>query len=119
MITVKPANIDGYIAHFPQATQQAMQQIRKAILEAAPNAKEVISYSMPAFKINKVLVYFAGYEKHIGFYPAAAAIVAFKDELSGYKFAKGSIQFPLDKPMPLDLVKRITAYRVTADATPK
>lgn len=112
----KPNNADEYIAAYPADVQKRLQQIREAIKKAVPQAQEVISYAMPAYKVNSVLVYFAGWDKHIGFYPGAGAIAHFKDELSAYKGAKGSVQFPLDEPLPVDLINRIVAYRVTEDA---
>src|SRR5438093_686087 len=102
----KPANVDEYIAAFPQATQVIIGQVRNAIKKAAPQAEEVISYAMPAYRWNGILVYFAAYEKHIGFYPTGSAIAAFKKDLSVYKGAKGSVQFPLNKPMPLGLITK-------------
>ncbi|WP_343523606.1 DUF1801 domain-containing protein [Pedobacter sp.] len=111
----KPENIDQYIANFPAATQKMLQQIRETIHLAVPEAKEVISYGMPAFKQRGILVYFAGYAKHIGFYPAGSGIEAFKDEFSGYKWSKGAVQFPLDQPMPLDLINRITKFKAEHD----
>ena len=103
---------DEYIATFPKETQEVLQQVRTAIKTSAPKAEEVISYGMPAFKLHGMLVYFAGYKQHIGFYPTASGIAAFKDELSKYKNAKGSVQFPLDKPMPLALIKKMVKFRV-------
>ncbi|MFP9100541.1 iron chaperone [Flavobacterium sp. RHBU_24] len=105
-------NLDDYIAQFPQETQKLLQQVREAILETAPGAVESISYAMPAYKLNgKPLVYFAGYKNHIGFYATPTGHEAFKDELSKYKQGKGSVQFPVSEPMPLDLIKRIVAFR--------
>ena len=111
----KPENIDQYIADFPIETQKLLQQIREAIHKAVPEAKEVISYGMPAFKQNTVLVYFAGYAKHIGFYPTGLGIEAFKEEFTQYKWSKGAVQFPLDKPLPLDLITRITKFKAERD----
>ncbi|SMO39919.1 iron chaperone [Solitalea koreensis] len=111
----KPADVNEYIASFPVETQQRLEQMRAIIQEAAPQAKEVISYSMPAFKLNKMLVYFAGYKNHIGFYPTSSGISAFKQELSIYKNAKGSVQFPLDQPLPVDLIARIVKFRIDED----
>ncbi len=112
---LKPADIDAYISAFPTATQQLLQQIRMAIKEAAPQATEVISYGMPAFKQNNVLVYFAGYKNHIGFYPTGSGIEHFKEEISGYKNSKGAVQFPIDWPLPLQLIKEIVQFRVQDD----
>ena len=108
----KPANIDEHIAAFPTHTQALLQQMRSIIQAAAPKATEVISYAMPAFKMNGVLVYFAGYKNHIGFYPSASPIKFFKTELAAFKFSKGAIQFPLDKKLPLPLIKKIVKFRV-------
>lgn len=111
----KPENIDQYIADFPIETQKLLQQIRETIHKAVPEAKEVISYGMPAFKQNTVLVYFAGYAKHIGFYPTGSGIEAFKEEFTQYKWSKGAVQFPLNKPLPLDLITRITKFKAEKD----
>ena len=105
-------DISKYIASFPSEIQVLLEQVRLTINEAAPDASEVISYKMPAFKLNGILVWYAAYTRHIGFYPGASGIAAFKDELSVYKGAKGSVQFPLDKPLPFDLITRIVKYRV-------
>lgn len=104
--------IDGYIADFPPAVQQILQTIRATVREAAPGATEAISYQMPTFKLHGNLVHFAAYKNHIGFYPVPTGIEAFKEELSVYKQGKGSVQFPLDRPMPYDLIHRIVAFRV-------
>jgi len=104
--------IDEYIATFPKNVQIILQEIRQAIRDAAPEAKEVISYQMPAFKLNGILVWFAAFRNHIGFYPKASAIEAFKDKLSSYKTSKGAVQFPTDKPLPIDLVKEIVKFRI-------
>lgn len=108
----KSAEIDQYIADFPEKTQKLLQQLRSTILKAAPEAQEVISYKMPAYKYHGMLVYFAGYENHIGFYPTPAGISAFKEELAGYKMAKGSVQFPTDMPLPLQLITKMVEFRV-------
>ncbi len=108
----KPVNTDAYIAEFPKETQVLLEQMRKTIQEAAPGAEEIISYAMPSYKLHGILVHFAGYANHIGFYPGAAGIEAFKDALSSYKWAKGSVQFPIDKPLPLKLVTEIVKFRV-------
>jgi uncharacterized protein YdhG (YjbR/CyaY superfamily) len=104
--------IEDYINSFPAGTQKLLNQLRATIREAAPEAEEVISYQMPAFKLDGMLVYFAGYKKHIGFYPTASGISAFKIELSDYKSSKGSVQFPLDKPLPLELIRKIVQFRM-------
>ena len=105
--------IDEYIATFPPNIQAILQQIRTAIHEAAPDAEETISYQMPAFKQNGVLVYFAAFKDHIGFFPTGSGVEAFKDKISSYKTGKGTLQFPLDKPIPLDLIKEIARFRVS------
>lgn len=107
-----PATIDEYIAQFPEDIQQVLSQVRAVVKESAPQASEKISYQMPTFYLNGNLVHFAAFKRHIGFYPAPTGVEAFKEELSAYKNAKGSVQFPLDQPMPLDLIRRIVAYRV-------
>ncbi|NCT93507.1 MAG: DUF1801 domain-containing protein [Chitinophagaceae bacterium] len=106
------ATVDAYIASFPEATQALLNQMRKAILQAAPKAQEQISYMMPAYKLDGVLVYFGGYAKHIGFYPTGSAIQSFKDELTTYHTSKGTVQFPLDKKLPIGLIKRMVQFRV-------
>jgi len=108
----KPVNIDEYISGFPKETQKMLEQLRATIKKAAPKADEVISYSIPAFKLNGMLVWFAAHSKHIGFYPRGSGIEAFKKELSIYKGAKGSVQFPLDKPLPLGLITKMVKFRV-------
>lgn len=112
MKTVSINSVDGYIAGFPPKTKVLLEKLRAAIQKAAPKAEEVISYQMPAYKLNGMLVYFAGYDKHIGFYPMPSAIAAFQKEIAGYKQAKGSVQFPLDKPLPLALVTKMVKFRV-------
>lgn len=104
--------VDAYIATFPKPVQKILESLRKAIRKAAPDAEECISYKMPTYKQNGNLVHFAGYEHHIGFYPTPDAINAFANEIAGYKNAKGSVQFPLRDPMPLDLISRMTKFRV-------
>lgn len=104
--------IDDYIAVFPENVQEILQKIRETIQAAAPEAEEVISYQMPTFKLNGNLVHFAAFKNHIGFYPVPSSIEKFKKELSRYKGAKGSVQFPLDKPMPLTLIDKIVKFRV-------
>jgi uncharacterized protein YdhG (YjbR/CyaY superfamily) len=104
-------NVEEYIQPFPAGTKVALQQLRKTIRAAAPKAEETISYMMPAYKYHGMLVYFAGYKNHIGFYPGAGGIENFKKEIAVYKNAKGSVQFPIDK-VPLDLVTKIVKFRV-------
>lgn len=116
----KITNIDDYIATFPAAVKEHLQQIRETIRKAAPMAKEKISYGMPTFELNGNLIHFAGYKNHIGLYPAPQGVEAFKQDLSVYKGAKGSVQFPLGQPMPLELISRITKFRVEQNmAKPK
>jgi uncharacterized protein YdhG (YjbR/CyaY superfamily) len=106
-------NVDEYIKSFPQETQELLKKIRAAIKKAAPGAEEGIGYGMPAYTTNdRPLVYFAGFSKHIGFYATPSGHSEFSAELSRYKQGKGSVQFPLDKPLPLDLIARITKFRV-------
>lgn len=107
-----PKNIDAYIADFPADTQKLLEQMRATIKAAAPDAEETINYGMPTFTLQGNLVHFAGYKNHIGFYPAPSGIQAFQQELSVYKNAKGSVQFPLDQPLPLDLISEIVKFRV-------
>ena len=104
--------IDEYIATFPKNVQNILEELRRAIRESAPEAEEVISYRMPAFKLNGILVWFAAFKNHIGFYPKTSAIEAFKEELSDYEVSKGTVRFPLNKPIPFDLVKKMVKYRV-------
>ena len=112
-MNIAPKNVEEYIANFPIETQTILEQIRAIIKKTAPAAEESISYAMPAYKLNgKPLVYFAGYKKHIGFYATPTGHEAFEKELSIYKQGKGSVQFPLNKLMPLDLIQRITKFRV-------
>jgi uncharacterized protein YdhG (YjbR/CyaY superfamily) len=112
-MSTKPATIDEYIATFPQATQKELQKVRKTIHEAAPDAQETISYGMPTFKLDgHYLVYFGGWEKHIGFYALPSGTAAFQIQLEPYKTGKGSAQFPLDKPIPHDLIKQMVKFRV-------
>lgn len=108
----KPADFTEYIENFPPPTQKILKQIRTTIKKAAPNAEETISYGMPAFKLNGPLVYFAGYPKHIGLYATPSGHSAFKKELAKYKQGKGSVQFPIDEPMPTKLITQIVKFRV-------
>jgi len=104
--------IDQYISGFPTEIQILLEQVRATIREAAPDAKEAIKYAMPTFVLNGNLVHFAAFQNHIGFYPVPSGIVAFKEELSAYKNGKGSVQFPFNRPLPLDLIARIVEFRV-------
>ncbi|MDP4240178.1 MAG: DUF1801 domain-containing protein [Bacteroidota bacterium] len=107
----KPVDVNEYIAGFPVEIQSILEQLRLAIKAVAPEATEVISYGMPGYKLNGMLVWFAAFKNHIGFYPKAAAIEVFKGDLAIYKCSKGAIQFPLNKPLPLELIKRIVKFR--------
>lgn len=104
--------IDEYIEDFPKDVQAILKRIRETVHKAAPKAEETISYGIPTFKLYGNLVHFAGYKSHIGFYPTPSGIEKFKKELSAYKGAKGSVQYPLDQPIPYELIARITKFRV-------
>jgi len=114
-MTKKNPDIDNYIASFPKETQKLLEQVRNTVRKAAPEAEEAIKYGIPTLILNGNLVHFAGYKNHIGFYPAPQGLEEFKEELSGYKGAKGSVQFPIDQPLPLELITRITKYRVESN----
>jgi len=105
-------SIDNYISNFPPEIQEKLKEIRKVIKESAPEAVEKISYQMPTFVLHGNLVHFAAFKNHIGFYPTPSGIDAFKRELSEYKGAKGSVQFPIEKPLPYQLISKIVKYRV-------
>ena len=105
-------NIDTYIADFPKEVQKLLQEVRKTIHAAAPEAEEAIAYGIPTFKLNGNLVHFAGYKNHIGFYPAPSGLKAFQKEIAMYKSSKGAVQFPLDKALPLGLISKIVRFRV-------
>lgn len=113
--SLKFKDIDGYHSSCPSKIQKILQQLRQAIKQAAPKASETISYGMPAFHQNKTLVYYATHKEHIGFYPTPKPIVHFKKELENYNTSKGAIQFPIEKPLPLALIKKIVKYRVEED----
>ena len=112
MEKIPPQDIDAYIAGFPEDVQAKLEKLRATIHQAAPRAQEKISYQMPTFFLEGNLVHFAAYKNHIGFYPTPSGIEQFKDALSVYKSAKGSVQFPLDQPIPYELVGEIVAFRV-------
>jgi len=107
-----PKTIDEYIAGFPHDVQEILEKIRITIRKAAPDAKETINYQIPTFTLNGNLVHFAAFKKHIGFYPTPTGIEKFKRELAVYEGAKGSVKFPLDKPIPFALISRIVKFRV-------
>jgi uncharacterized protein YdhG (YjbR/CyaY superfamily) len=108
----KAANIDEYISGFPSDIQENLNKIRQVIKELAPAAQETISYGMPTFKLHGNLVHFAAFKEHIGFFPTPSGINAFKNELLLYDTSKGTIRFPLDKPIPFELIKKIVKFRV-------
>ncbi len=110
--TSRPTTIDEYIAQSPKAVQPTLRKLRSTIKEAAPEAEEKISYQMPGFFLNGQLVWFGVHTNHIGFYPTGEGIAAFKKELSGYKQSKGAVQFPLDQPIPYDLIRKIVKFKV-------
>lgn len=105
--------VDEYILQFPDKVQEILQELRRLIKDTAPEAEEKISYQMPTYYLQGNLVHFAAHKNHIGFYPTPTGIEAFKDELSNYKGAKGSVQFPINKPMPFDLIRKIVEFRVS------
>jgi len=105
-------SVDDYILSFPKEIQLRLEEIRTIIRKAAPKSEEIISYGMPAYKQEGVLVYFGGYKTHIGFYPTGSGIEAFKQELDDYKWSKGTIRFPLDEKLPLSLITRIVKFRL-------
>ncbi len=109
--------VDEYLSALPKAARAAMTDLRETIRKTAPHAEEVISYNMPAFKSDGMLVWYAAFKKHIGLYPKASAIAAFKGELASYKTSKGAIQFPFEKPIPHALVKKIVKFRLKENET--
>jgi uncharacterized protein YdhG (YjbR/CyaY superfamily) len=108
----KANNVNEYIAGFPKDVQGILEKLRATIKKAAPGAEELINYGVPAFRLNGNLVFFAAHKNHIGFYPAPSGIEAFKKELAAYEGAKGSVQFPIEKPLPLSLITKIVKFRV-------
>lgn len=114
---IKFKNIDEYIETFPKNIQIILNEIRKVILLAAPNAEEKISYNMPTFFLNGNLVHFAGFKNHVGFYPTPSGIVNFAEELKSYKTSKGAIQFPIDKPLPEKTITKIVKFRVKENSS--
>ncbi|HVA28282.1 MAG TPA: DUF1801 domain-containing protein [Candidatus Baltobacteraceae bacterium] len=105
-------DFEDYAGRFPSETQRLLRRVRATIRKAAPEATEAISYRMPAFKLDRILVWYAACAHHIGFYPGASGIAAFKKELSPYRFAKGTVQFPFGEPLPLALISRMVKFRV-------
>ncbi len=115
----KPENMDAYITGFPKPVQEVLQELREAIHEAAPEAKEKIAYGMPAFRLyGRDLIYFAAFKNHIGLYALPSGNMAFRKELEGYKTGKGSIQFPLNQPMPWPLIDKIIRFRIQENLKP-
>jgi uncharacterized protein YdhG (YjbR/CyaY superfamily) len=112
-------SIDEYVATFPKNVQIILEELRQAIKEAAPQAEETISYQMPAFKLKGNLVWFAAFKNHIGFYPTSSAIEAFKEKLSSYQRSKGTVQFPVNEPIPFDLIKEMVRFRVKENLNKK
>ena len=112
MNSTAPENIDAYIASFPQEVQTILEEMRETIRRAAPDAQEKISYQMPTFTLQGNLVHFAAYKNHIGFYPTPSGIEKFKHELSAYQSSKGAVRFPLDQPIPYDVVGKVVEFRV-------
>jgi uncharacterized protein YdhG (YjbR/CyaY superfamily) len=112
----KPTSIDEYIAQCPAEVQPVLEKIRTTVKEEAPQAVEKISYGMPGFYQNGMLVWFGAHERHIGFYPTGEGIEAFKDEIGGYKWSKGAVQFPLDQAIPFDLIRKMVRYRLEQNA---
>jgi uncharacterized protein YdhG (YjbR/CyaY superfamily) len=111
----KYTTVQEYVASFPKQTQQHLKQLQELIATLAPHATQVISYNMPAFKLDKMLVYYAAYKNHIGFYPGAKAIEKFNNQFKKYKWAKGSIQFTLNEPLPLLLIKKMVNFKLKID----
>jgi uncharacterized protein YdhG (YjbR/CyaY superfamily) len=111
--------IDEYISSFPESTRQLLEEVRKTIRKAAPEAREKINYGIPTFTLNGNLVHFAAFKNHIGFYPAPSGIEAFRKELSSYENAKGSVKFPIKEPIPFDLIAEIVKFRVKENSAKK
>ena len=113
--TNRSEEVDAYILGFPEQTRLLLENMRETIRAAAPGAKEIISYRMPAYKINGVLVYFAAFKNHVGFYPTSSGVEVFKNRLTAYKTSKGAIQFPIGQPLPSELIAEIVQFRVQED----
>ena len=112
-------DVDIYIQEFPLVTHKQLNKLRAIIRAAAPAAQEVISYKMPAYKLHGMLVYFAGYKAHVGFYPTPSGIKNFLPKLKGYKCSKAAVQFPIDQPLPQSLIKEIVAFRIKENTSKK
>ena len=106
------STVDKYISSFPEEIQEILENLRKTIKALAPNSVETISYQMPTFKLNGILVHFAAHKNHIGFYPTPSVIKKFQKELGNYEFSKGAIKFPINKPIPIELIRRIVEFRI-------
>ena len=116
-MTNKPQSVGDYISAFPKEIRNILEEVRATIKKAAPEAEEMISYAIPAFKLNgKGLIYYAGYKNHIGLYPSPKGDESFQKEIAAYKSGKSTLQFPVDKPMPLDLITRIVRFRIAENA---
>jgi uncharacterized protein YdhG (YjbR/CyaY superfamily) len=109
---LNPKDIDEYISGFPNDVQEILEVVRATIQEAAPGAEETINYQIPTFELHGNLVHFAGFKNHIGFYPTPSGVEKFKDQLSVYETSKGTVRFPLEEPIPYDLIREIVAFRV-------
>ena len=116
---LKALNVEEYISGYPDETRHILQRVRECIQKAAPEAEEIISYGMPAYRFNGILVYFAGMKNHTGFYPTGSGIEAFKDEFAGYNWSKGAVQFPYNKPLPVDLIERMVRFRLNENLLKK
>ncbi len=112
-------SVDEYIHSFPKPVQKKLRDLRKAIRELAPDAEEKISYQIPTFYLDRNLIHFAAYAKHIGFYPTSSGVRAFKSKLSKYKYSRGAIQFPLDQPLPMGLIRKIVRFRIREETKKK
>ncbi len=115
----KAENVDAYIAAFPPNVARALEHLRTIIRNTAPAAEETISYAIPSYKLHGILVHFAGYTRHVGFYPGAAGIAHFTDKLAKFKTSKGAVQFPLDEPLPTALIEEIVRFRVNQNLEKK
>ncbi|MDQ8006274.1 MAG: DUF1801 domain-containing protein [Pedobacter sp.] len=115
----KPTTIDEYIASFPSETQKILQRLREDLQRMIPDAKQKISYAIPTFTLNGNLIHFAGYKNHIGLYPGSKAVEALAEDLKGYHTSKGTVQFPIDKPLPIDLIEKIVAFCVAQNLAKK
>lgn len=116
MQKTKAENIDDYMLQFPKDIQKLLKQMRSTIKKTAPKAEEAMKYGIPTFVLNGNLVHFAAYKNHIGFYPAPSGLLAFKKEIARYKSSKGAVQFPIEEPLPLDLISKIIKFRVAENS---